>query len=290
MLPARSVPTEGEWYMSSNQAVREMVSRQYEKAVTQPGGGCCGTSTCCGGSSKGVLAKTAGYQEEDLAGLPADAVANSFGCGNPLAFSEVRPGEVVLDLGCGAGIDLLIAAQKVGPSGRVIGVDMTDAMIERARANIAAAGLSNIEVRKGLIEQLPVEDGSVDWVISNCVINLSPEKERVFAEIARVLRPGGRLRVSDVVAAHLPDEIRRNADLHASCIAGAISEDAYVAGLRAAGLTDVEVRQRVIYESSQLAALATTEGVAAAETARLAAAAAGKIWSAVFFGRKPVQE
>lgn len=239
---------------------------------------------------EGRARETAGYQADVLAGLPADAVANSFGCGNPLAFAEVRPGEVVLDLGSGAGIDLLIAAQKVGPSGRVIGVDMTGAMIERARANVAAAGVTNVEVRQGIIEQLPVADGSVDWVISNCVINLSPEKERVFAEIARVLRPGGRLRVSDVVATDLPDEIRSNADLHASCIAGAISEEAYVAGLRAAGLVDVEVRQRVVYETSQLAALAVTEGAAAAETERLAEAVAGKVWSAVFFARKPVQE
>ena len=156
---------------------------------------------------KGVVAKLAGYSDEEFAALPADAVVNSFGCGNPLAFSAVQPGEVVLDLGSGAGIDLLLAARKVGAAGRVIGVDMTEEMIARARANIAAAGIENAEVRQGIIEELPVEDSSVDWVISNCVINLSPEKPRVFAEIARVLKPGGTMLVSDIVAEDLPEEI-----------------------------------------------------------------------------------
>ncbi|MFC1609636.1 arsenite methyltransferase [Myxococcota bacterium] len=234
--------------------VRDDVSKAYSKAVNTNTG-------CCGGEAtqKGVAARMAGYSKEDLADLPLDAVESSFGCGNPVAFAEVRAGEVVLDLGSGAGIDLLLAAQKVGPSGRVIGVDMTDDMIDRARANIEAANLENVEVRKGIIEQLPVEDSSVDWVISNCVINLSPEKDLVFAEIARVLKPGGRMLVSDIVVEDLPDWIRQSAALYAACIAGAISEDEYLAGLRRAGLIDTEVRERFVYDTAQLAGLIGSE-------------------------------
>lgn len=221
--------------------------------------------------------------------------APSFGCGDPLAFAEVAEGEVVLDLGAGAGLDLLAAARRVGPAGRVIGVDMTDAMIERARATAAAAGLPNVEVRKGLIEALPVEDASVDWVISNCVINLSPEKPRVFAEIVRVLRPGGRVRISDVVARDLPEWVRASAAAYSACVGGAISEEEYVAGLRDAGLADVEVRGRRVYDAAELAGLADGDllGCCGARPPRqvieaAAGAVAGKVWSAIFSGRKPV--
>jgi len=250
---------------------------------------------------KGVAAKLAGYGPQELSALPAEAVVNSFGCGNPLAFAEVRPGEVVLDLGSGAGIDLLIAAGKVGPSGRVIGVDMTEEMIERARRNVAAAELTHVEVRKGLIEELPVAAASVDWVISNCVINLSPEKDRVFAEIARVLKPGGRMVVSDIVAEELPDAVRSDPALYSSCLAGAISEAEYLAGLERAGLVEVEVRERLVYDASQLAELACSEGLSCGEKApgdgrsasvgltkrAVADLLAGKIWSARFHARKP---
>ena len=224
---------------------RRSVSEDYARAVTSPAEGC-----CCSPTPKGVVAKLAGYTDDEVAVLPPEAVVNSFGCGNPLAFSEVRPGDVVLDLGSGAGIDLLLAAKKVGQNGRVIGVDMTDAMIAKAQENIAAAGLTNVEVRKGIIEELPVEDASVDWVISNCVINLSPEKARVFAEIARVLRPGGRMLVSDIVAEDLPPEISGNRHLYSSCLAGAISEPAYLDGLRQAGLVEVQVRDRLVYDTA----------------------------------------
>ena len=247
--------------MNESEKVREQVSDSYAKAVTS--GGCCGGSgdTGCGSEvvPKGVAVKMAGYAPEELAELPADAVSNSFGCGNPVAYSEIAAGETVLDLGSGAGIDLLLAARKVGPDGQVIGVDMTDEMIARAEGNIAASGLTNVEVRKGLIEDLPVESNSVDWVISNCVINLSPEKEKVFSEIARVLKPGGRMRVSDIVAQDLPDWIRESAALYSSCIAGAIGEDAYADGLRQAGLDNVSVEERLVYEGSQLLGLVESE-------------------------------
>jgi SAM-dependent methyltransferase len=269
------------------------VSEHYAKAVTRPAdGGCCGGDVV----QKGVVVKAAGYGADELAALPDDAVENSFGCGNPLAFSGVRQGETVVDLGSGAGIDLLIAAEKVGPTGHVIGVDMTDEMIARARANIAAAGRGNVEVRKGLIEAMPIEDGTVDWVISNCVINLSPDKPSVFAEIARVLRPGGRMSVSDIVVEELPAWARTSKDVYSSCVGGAISEGDYVAGLEAAGLAEVEVVERLVYEASQVAALIRSE---VSETGTIAKAAgrpfdevatelAGKIWSAKFVARKPI--
>jgi ubiquinone/menaquinone biosynthesis C-methylase UbiE len=221
--------------------------------------------------------------------LPADAVVNSFGCGNPVAFAEMTPGQTVVDLGSGAGIDLLLAAKKVGSEGRVIGIDMTDEMLARARENIAAAGLTNVEVRRGIIEDLPVETGTVDWVISNCVINLSPEKQKVFAEIARVLKPGGHVSVSDMVAEDLPEWIRSHEALYDSCVAGAISEAEYVAGLQAAGLVEIEAIEELAYDASQVEVIVLSEAgePASGDVADLAAAAAGKVRSVRFTARKP---
>jgi len=282
--------------MKEPRQIRRSVSKVYADAVESP-------SPCCGGGTtqKGTLVKLAGYSKADLEALPDDAVVNSFGCGNPLAFTEVEPGDVVLDLGCGAGIDLLLAARKVGPSGRAIGVDMTDEMIAGAREVIEASDMENMEVRKGLIEDLPVDSDSVDWVISNCVINLSPEKGKVFAQIARVLKPGGRMLVSDVVAEDLPTEVRENSTLYCSCVAGAISERDYCDGLRSAGLDDLEVRERIEYDPVQLEGLMESELVAPveegscccggtedAETKRqLAQLCRGKVWSIQVFARKP---
>ncbi len=237
--------------MTNHQDIRRNVSVAYARAIS-------GTPSisCCGGSDAGCrTAGLAGYVSENLGEIPRDAVENSFGCGDPLAFAEVEPGQTVVDLGSGAGIDILLAARRVGPDGHVIGIDMTDEMIDRAEQNIAASGLDNVEVRKGIIEELPVDDGSVDWVISNCVINLSPEKGRVFAEIARVLRPGGRMLVSDMVVDDLPQAVRDNEALYNGCIGGAISEAEYLQGLRDAGLADVEVRKRFVYDDEQLAYL-----------------------------------
>jgi len=280
--------------MESHDQKRQDVSEDYARAVQEPAKSC-----CCSPVPKGVVAKLAGYTDEEVGALPPDAVVNSFGCGNPLAFSEVNPGDVVLDLGSGAGIDLLLAAKKVGRTGKVIGVDMTDAMIARARENAAAAGLSNVEVRKGIIEELPVESSSVDWVISNCVINLSPEKPRVFAEIFRVLRPGGAMLVSDIVADGLPEEIAANRRLYSSCVAGAISEGAYLDGLRDAGLEEVAVRDRIVYDTAQIEAFLSSElaesegpgccGFSVSEEAarRLATELQGRVASVKVFARKP---
>jgi N-acetylglutamate synthase-like GNAT family acetyltransferase/SAM-dependent methyltransferase len=244
---------------------------------------------------KGSLVKTAGYGEEELGRLPSDAVQNSFGCGNPLAFAGVEPGQVVLDIGSGAGIDCLIAAEKVRPSGRVIGLDMTPEMIERARKNVREAGVTNVEFRLGDAEKMPVDDASVDWVISNCVINLSPDKPAVFREIARVLKPGGRISISDIVAEDLPASIRESRDAWTGCLAGAISEAEYIRGLEAAGLRGVRASSRLVYGAGQLqglfgdSACGLTPGTCG-DIGSLADATAGKVWSAKFEGVKPYPE
>jgi arsenite methyltransferase len=270
--------------------VRRDVSKAYAEAVTAPvKKGCCGSAP----AQKGVAVKLGGYTTEQLATLPEEAVVNSFGCGNPVALAGLKAGEVVLDLGSGAGIDLLLAAKKVGPKGRVIGVDMPDTMIAKANENIRAGNFTNVEVRKGIIENLPVESSSVDWVISNCVINLSPEKKNVFREIARVLKPGGQMLVSDIVAKDLPEEVREIADLYSSCIGGAISEEDYVAGLLDAGLVDVEVRDRLVYDAEQLEGIARSDLEAMCNCAQgkamlpaFARSLAGKVWSAKVYARR----
>lgn len=245
----------GEYFMNTKEQkvdakkIREEVKETYAKAISRKNPSCCCSleETCCSAKAKDI-----GYREEELNNFPADSNITTFGCGNPLAYSEVREGDVVLDLGPGAGLDLLIAARKVGPSGQVIGVDMTEEMITKAKENIKVAGVKNVEVRKGLIENLPVESSSVDWVISNCVVNLSPEKEKVFSEIARVLKPGGRMIVSDMVGENIPEWLRENKNLYSACISGVISEKEYLSGLRKAGLEKVKVSERIVYNSDEL--------------------------------------
>ncbi len=236
--------------------IREEVKKTYAEAISRKNLSCCGNSeeTCCS-----VKAKDIGYSEDELNNFLTDSNITTFGCGNPLTFSEVREGDIVLDLGPGAGLDLLIAARKVGPSGQVIGVDMTEEMISKAEENIKAAGVKNVEVRKGLIEDLPVKSSSVDWVISNCVINLSPEKEKVFSEISRVLKPGGRMVVSDMVGENIPEWLRENKNLYSACISGVISEKEYLSGLRKAGLEKVKVSERKIYQADELESFIKSE-------------------------------
>jgi len=282
--------------------IRKSVSEAYAKAISAAKPSCCKTawSSCSpNSSSRSSVAELLCYDKDDIQSHP-EAAGSSFGCGNPLAFSGVREGETVLDLGSGAGFDLLLASDKVGTRGKVIGIDMTDEMIARARKNIKTAGVTNIEVRKGLIEELPVESSSVDWVISNCVINLSPEKSKVFKEIHRVLKPGGQISISDIVAEELPEEILNNKKLYNSCIAGAISEKDYLAGLAEAGLTDIQVTERLFFETSQIKAafddkdsglvqifLELSEPERKETIDRLISQAAGKVWSAKFIARKP---
>ena len=201
---------------------------------------CCGDG-CCGTEASGTYGMEL-YDAAERNGLPDAALLASLGCGNPVAVAELREGETVLDLGSGGGIDVLLSARRVGPTGRAIGVDMTDEMLDLARRNAAEAGASNVEFRKGTIESLPLADASVDVVISNCVINLASDKQAVFAEIARVLKPGGRMGVSDIVADDiLTAEQRAERGSFVGCIAGALSFREFRAGLREVGLTDVEV-------------------------------------------------
>ena len=202
--------------------------------------GCCGDG-CCGADASGTYGLEL-YDAAEREGLPDAAVLASLGCGNPTAVAELKPGETVLDLGSGGGIDVLLSARRVGPTGRAIGVDMTDEMLTLARRNAADAGASNVEFRKGTIEALPVEDASVDVVISNCVINLASDKGAVLAEIARVLKPGGRMGISDIVADDiLTAEERAKRGSYVGCIAGALSFGEFRDGLRAVGLTDVDL-------------------------------------------------
>ncbi|MBU0675207.1 MAG: arsenite methyltransferase [Proteobacteria bacterium] len=285
--------------MGTNQ-IREMVAEAYGRAIKKATPSCCGRSSCCDQTASPISGiGAANYQDTDRKSNPG-AAASSFGCGNPLAFSEVKPGEVVLDLGSGAGFDLLLAAERVGDQGRVIGIDMTEAMLNTARRNIATAGVTNIEVRKGIIEELPVDTASVDWVISNCVINLSPEKDRVFKEIARVLKPGGRVRVSDIVVEEIPEELKGHQGLYTSCVAGAISEEHYLQGLRDAGLSEVTVAERLIYDGAMLHGMvAEGDGCGCGQLQNsfnndqlntMISRVAGKVWSALFVAQKPTAE
>lgn len=231
------------------QDIREQVRARYALAAVRGSG----DAGCCGGEAVGdcgpkdlVIDERFGsglYGVEDAASVPAEALAASLGCGNPLMVAELREGERVLDLGSGGGIDVLLSARRVGATGFAYGVDMTDEMLDLARANAARAGATNVEFRKGTIEDLPLEDAAVDVVISNCVVNLSPDKSAVLAEAFRVLVPGGRVGISDVVAEdHLTPEQRAERGSYVGCIAGALSRTEYLDGLAAAGFVDAEVQ------------------------------------------------
>ena len=228
--------------------IREQVRARYALAAVQGNGnaGCCGGDTVggCGPTDVAIDERfgSALYGPQDAAAVPAEALAASLGCGNPLLVADLRAGERVLDLGSGGGIDVLLSARRVGATGFAYGVDMTDEMLDLARANAAKAGATNVEFRKGTIEDLPLDDASVDVVISNCVVNLSPDKPAVLAEAFRVLVPGGRLGISDVVAEdHLTPDQRAERGSYVGCIAGALSRTEYVEGLVAAGFVDADV-------------------------------------------------
>lgn len=239
-----------------HRAVREGYTRVAETAC-----GCgCGPS-CCGSADPRELSGKIGYTDEDMQVVPEGSNLG-LGCGNPIALAGLSPGETVLDLGSGAGFDAFLAARQVGEDGRVIGVDMTPAMIEKARENARAGKYENVEFRLGEIEHLPVADGSVDAVISNCVINLSPAKDQVFLEAFRALRPGGRLMVSDMVmVGELPERVRSSIAAYVGCVAGAVSRERYLALIRRAGFTDVEVVEEVSFPVSCMANDPTAQAV-----------------------------
>jgi arsenite methyltransferase len=229
--------------------IRHSVRENYAEAIQERRVSCCGdagASSCCGGVSAEVLEKglRLGYSPEEVASAP-EIAAMSFGCGNPEAIAALQPGEVVLDLGSGGGFDCFLAAKEVGESGRVIGVDMTPEMLSTARENARRLGCANVEFRLGEIEHLPVADNSVDAIISNCVINLSPDKEAVFNEAFRVLKPGGRLAIADVVAtAPFPEEARQDMALWSACASGAALVDDLQEMLRNAGFVDIRIQPR----------------------------------------------
>jgi len=223
--------------------IQKEVKKKYgEIAASSSPCGCSAKAGCCSSApSAEELSTSVGYTPAELALIPEGANLG-LGCGNPVALASLRPGETVLDLGSGGGIDCFLAARKVGPEGRVIGVDMTPEMIRLARENAEKSGLKNVEFRQGEIEKLPLDDGSVDAVISNCVINLSPDKERVFREIYRVLKPGGRMMVSDIVLdGELPEKIKTSVAAYTGCIGGALKRADYLAAIARAGFTRVEI-------------------------------------------------
>jgi SAM-dependent methyltransferase len=249
------------------------------RAVTQQGAtSCCGTGGCCDSTTE-LADPISGdlYHAEQLVGLPQQAVVASLGCGNPTALAQLNPGDVVLDLGSGGGIDVLLSARRVGPEGFAYGLDMTDEMLELARANASAAGATNVEFRKGTIESIPLPDDSVDVIISNCVVNLAADKDAVIDEAFRVLRPGGRFAVSDIVLRReLPVELRQSMLLWAGCIAGALDQHDFESKLTAAGFTDVSVEPTRSYSIDDIAEVMAQAGqaTAAAEAADGAFAAA----------------
>jgi arsenite methyltransferase len=254
--------------------------------LTGTGTASCGTSPSaesCGCGCDPVSADL--YDAEQTDGLPADAVGASLGCGNPTALAELKAGEIVLDLGSGGGIDVLLSARRVGPTGKAYGLDTTDDMLALAEANRQKSGLTNVEFLRGDIERIPLPDASVDVIISNCVINLSGDKDRVMAEAFRVLKPGGRFAVSDVVVrGELPAEIRRSMELWVGCVAGALSEADYRGKLAAAGFTGIELEVTREYSFDDASSFLAAEGLDAQQLAR---DVVGRVVSAFVRASKP---
>jgi arsenite methyltransferase len=243
--------------------------------------GCCGPAACgCGDPITSNL-----YSDAETNGLPAEAVMASLGCGNPTALVDLQPGQTVLDLGSGGGIDVLLSAKRVGPTGKVYGLDMTDEMLALARENQRKAGAENVEFLKGTIESMPLPDNSVDVIISNCVINLSSDKDAVLREAFRVLKPGGRFAVSDVIIrGDVPAEVRRSLELWVGCVAGALEEGEYAAKLHAVGFADVELEPWRVYQIDDARAFLAEAGI---DVERLAPQVEGRIASAFIRASKP---
>lgn len=264
--------------------VREKYGQAALRVISGAGSAGCGSnpSSCC---SEGDPITSDLYDALQKSELPETAVLASLGCGNPTALAGLRPGEVVLDLGSGGGIDVLLSARRVSPGGWAYGLDMTDEMLALARENQKKAGVENAEFLQGEIERIPLPDNAVDVIVSNCVINLSADKDRVLREAFRVLKPGGRLAVSDVVTrGGIPDGIRRSVLLWVGCVAGALSEDEYRAKLAAAGFEDIAIEPTRVYSAADAESFLTDQGVEARE---IAAQVDGKFLSAFVRARKP---
>ena len=267
-------------------SVKDAVKEKYGQAAREVAGG---GSACCGGSSGAGDPITADlYGESQTSVLPDAAVKASLGCGNPTALAELHPGDTVLDLGSGGGIDVLLSARRVGPTGKAYGLDMTDEMLGLARENQRKAGVLNAEFLKGEIENIPLPDNSVDVVISNCVINLSTDKQRVLQEAFRVLRPGGLFAVADVIVrGHVPDAIRKNVELWIGCIAGAMEESEYRAKLAATGFEAIEIEPTRIYKIEDARQFLAGKGI---DVEAIAPQADQKFASAFIRARKPQRD
>ncbi len=271
--------------------ITEVVKEKYGQAalrvVAGEGSACCGSSpsSCCSGGDPITSDLYDQLQKDEL---PQAAVLASLGCGNPTALAELRAGEVVLDLGSGGGIDVLLSAKRVSPGGKAYGLDMTDEMLALARDNQQKAGVQNVEFLKGEIENIPLPDNSVDVIISNCVINLSADKDRVLREAFRVLRPGGRFAVSDVVTrGEIPEEIRKNVLLWVGCVAGALDEDEYRAKLAAAGFASIGIEPTRVYRAEDALSFLTDKGI---DVANVGPLVEGKLMSAFVRAHKPAQQ
>ncbi len=269
----------------SEESIKQIVKAKYGQAalrVATGGSSCCGSAPArseCDPITSNL------YEAGETADLPAQAVAASLGCGNPTALAELRRGETVLDLGSGGGIDVLLSAKRVGPTGKAYGLDMTDEMLELARANQRTAGVENVEFLKGEIEAIPLPDSSVDVIISNCVINLSADKDRVLAEAFRVLRPGGRVAVSDVVVrGTVPPAIRRSVELWIGCVAGALEEQEYREKLAKAGFEAIDLEPTRVYHAEDARDFLAGAGL---DAEAIAPEVDGKFMSAFVRARKP---
>jgi SAM-dependent methyltransferase len=272
----------------SGESVKDLVRQRYGEAALRVVDGrkssCCGGGSCCGAEDADPITSNL-YSDTETADLPANAVLASLGCGNPTALAELHQGEVVLDLGSGGGIDVLLSARRVGPTGRAYGLDMTDEMLALARENQRRAGVDNVEFLKGDIESIPLPDSSVDVIISNCVINLSADKRRVLAEAFRVLKPGGRFAVSDVVVrGEVPETVRRSMELWVGCVAGALTETEFLEGLSVAGFADASIEPTRIYELDDAKAFLTGAGI---DSEVLAREVGGCVMGAFVRARKP---
>ena len=269
----------------ADQDIKQIVKDKYGKAALRVSSGesSCGSASSSRGECDPITSNL--YESGETAALPAEAVAASLGCGNPTALAALEPGETVLDLGSGGGIDVLLSARRVGPTGKAYGLDMTDEMLALARENQRKAGVDNAEFLKGEIEAIPLPDDSVDVIISNCVINLSADKDRVFAEALRVLRPGGRLAVSDVVVrGEVPSQIRRSIELWIGCVAGALEEEEYRARLAKAGFEAIDLEPTRIYRVEDARELLAGAGI---DADAIAPQVDGKFMSAFVRARKP---
>lgn len=269
----------------NSQEIKEFVKAEYGQAALQAKRG---GSSCCGSVSERAAPITSNlYEVTDTEALPAEAVLASLGCGNPTALAELKPGETVLDLGSGGGIDVLLSARRVGPTGKVYGLDMTDEMLALARENQQTSGVQNVEFLKGEIEDIPLANRSIDVIISNCVVNLSSDKDCVLAEAFRVLKPGGRLAVSDVVVrGDVPAEIRHSVELWMGCVAGALEESAYRDKLVKAGFHDIEILPTRIYRAEDAKDFLAGAGL---NVEALAPQIDGKFMSAFIRARKPLE-